>query len=196
MRHCLWVLLAILALTSQALAGSTADATGTSEPAAMESVQTAAPAVPQVYRISSGDLLSITTWGDDRFTLDCQVNGRGSISFPELGDVPVAGMTCGEAKDRLEQGPARLSQAPSRGGRDQAVWRAWDQRLCPGRSRQARGVPDRQHWRRDGGAGGRGRYHPQRQRPDHCPQGPYGRVSHHRFGEGGLDHQAQPRSGT
>jgi len=104
MRHSLWVLLAIIALTSQALAGSTADATGTSEPAATESVRTAAPAVSQVYRISSGDILSITTWGDDHFTLDCQVNGQGSISFLELGDVPVAGMTCSEAKDRLEQG--------------------------------------------------------------------------------------------
>ena len=40
------------------------------------------------------------------------MNGRGSVSFPELGDVPVAGMTCSEAKDRLERGLRAYLKSP------------------------------------------------------------------------------------
>lgn len=56
-----------------------------------------------VYRIASGDVVSISVWGQDRFSQDCQVNGAGTVSYPLLGDIHAAGLTCLELQDELQR---------------------------------------------------------------------------------------------
>jgi polysaccharide export outer membrane protein len=58
---------------------------------------------PQAYRIASGDTISISVWGQDRFSQECQVNGAGTISYPLLGDVCAAGLTCLDLQDQLQR---------------------------------------------------------------------------------------------
>jgi len=55
------------------------------------------------YRIGSGDILNISTWKEEDFTLD-QVLVRidGKISFPLLGDVQASGMTPLQIKEEIE----------------------------------------------------------------------------------------------
>jgi len=80
-------------------AGNEAVAGGATAPVAAASP---APA-PSVYRISPGDVLSITVWGDEEFSRECQVNAAGTISYPLLGDVPAIGLTCSEFEGRLSE---------------------------------------------------------------------------------------------
>ncbi len=68
--------IAVLALAQTAF--------GAPEPASAPSASTPGPAavLSQPYRVSPGDVLSVATLGEERFTQDCPVNGTGSISFP------------------------------------------------------------------------------------------------------------------
>jgi polysaccharide export outer membrane protein len=70
------------------------------------------PVATEAYRISSGDLLSITVWGEDRFTQECQVNGSGTISYPLLGDVPAARATCSELQAHLQENLQKYLKRP------------------------------------------------------------------------------------
>ncbi len=70
------------------------------------------PTRPEVYKISLGDTLAIIVWGEERFTQDCQVNGSGTISYPILGDVPVAGLTCQELQLRLQERLSKYLKRP------------------------------------------------------------------------------------
>ncbi len=90
--------LALLAVGS-AEAGGEAVAGDAAAPVAPA---TTSPAV-SVYRISSGDVLSITVWGAEEFSRECPVNAAGTISYPLLGDVPATGLTCSEFEDRLSE---------------------------------------------------------------------------------------------
>jgi polysaccharide export outer membrane protein len=51
------------------------------------------PATPQQYRISKGDKVKISTFGEDRFSGEFLVHGDGKITFPLFGDIPAAGLT-------------------------------------------------------------------------------------------------------
>lgn len=53
------------------------------------------------YRVGSGDVLEINVFGNDDLTRTPTVQTTGTISFPLLGEVPVAGMTVGEVKQKL-----------------------------------------------------------------------------------------------
>jgi polysaccharide export outer membrane protein len=68
--------------------------------------------VPEGYRISTGDVLTIITVGEERFSQECQVNGSGTISFPVLGDVPTAGLTCAELQASLASGLSKYLRHP------------------------------------------------------------------------------------
>ena len=102
MRHGVLVVLGVLALIGPARCQPAPGADGEARSGPPPAVQPAA-SEPKVYRISSGDVLSIATWGEERFTQDCQVNGSGTISFPVIGDIRVAGITCAELQSNLEK---------------------------------------------------------------------------------------------
>jgi len=67
------------------------------------SAEATAPPLERAYRITSGDVVSIAVWGQDRFTQECQVNGSGTISYPLLGDLRAAGLTCLELQAALQE---------------------------------------------------------------------------------------------
>lgn len=60
------------------------------------------------YRLSRGDVLSVAVYGEPDLSRDLTVNDNGSVSFPLVGEVPLSGLTTGEARDvlteRLKQG--------------------------------------------------------------------------------------------
>lgn len=60
----------------------------------------AAPAVGQDYRIAPDDVLRIQVYHEPGLSLeDAQVTAAGMVRMPLIGDVPVAGLSAGEASD-------------------------------------------------------------------------------------------------
>ncbi|WP_432462964.1 SLBB domain-containing protein [Agarivorans sp. QJM3NY_33] len=55
------------------------------------------------YRLGPGDTLVVQLFGKENNKFEFRVNRYGSISFPELGPVNIAGLTFSEAKDLLSQ---------------------------------------------------------------------------------------------
>ena len=51
--------------------------------------------------------------GEETFTRECQVNGAGAISYPKLGDLAAAGLTCEELQTSLEEGLRTYLKHPS-----------------------------------------------------------------------------------
>lgn len=59
-----------------------------------------APAVGQDYRIAPDDVLRIQVYHEPGLSLeDAQVTAAGMVRMPLIGDVPVAGLSAGEASD-------------------------------------------------------------------------------------------------
>ena len=61
------------------------------------------------YRMGTGDVLHITVYGQPDLTTDARVGENGSITFPLIGDVKLAGST-------PAQGEAEIAQRLSKGG--------------------------------------------------------------------------------
>jgi polysaccharide export outer membrane protein len=60
-----------------------------------------APTPAPEYRLGAGDVLDVIVFGNDDLTRTTTVQTTGSISLPLLGEVPVAGLTVSEAKQKL-----------------------------------------------------------------------------------------------
>lgn len=60
-----------------------------------------APTAAPEYRLGAGDVLEVTVFGNDDLSRTTTVQTTGSISLPLLGEVPVAGLTVSEAKQKL-----------------------------------------------------------------------------------------------
>lgn len=59
-------------------------------------------AVPERdYRLSAGDKLKITVFGEEQLTGENEVGAAGSVTMPLIGEVPARGMTVGEFTDSL-----------------------------------------------------------------------------------------------
>ena len=101
-RYAIYAALAILALAAPGLGASGMDAAADPAffPSSVLPRQPSAP--PQAYRIASGDVLSITVWGQEHLSQECEVNASGTISYPLLGDIPAAGSTCFELQAALQ----------------------------------------------------------------------------------------------
>ena len=74
---------------------------GTPSPAAPEASPTPAPTPAPEYRLGAGDVLEVIVFGNDDLSRTTTVQTTGSISLPLLGEVPVAGLTVAEAKQKL-----------------------------------------------------------------------------------------------
>jgi len=71
-------------------------------PAAAPSPSPSAAATPAPeYRLGAGDVLEVIVFGNDDLSRTTTVQTTGSISLPLLGEVPVAGLTVSEAKQKL-----------------------------------------------------------------------------------------------
>ena len=60
-----------------------------------------AAADPDAYRVGVGDKLGITVFGHPDLSLAVEVRGDGSINYPLVGDVHVAGQTPAEIDERI-----------------------------------------------------------------------------------------------
>jgi polysaccharide export outer membrane protein len=58
---------------------------------------------PFELRLGPGDRLHVSVWGEDKLTRDLDVGPDGSIAFPLIGDVQVAGLTLDELRIELAQ---------------------------------------------------------------------------------------------
>jgi polysaccharide export outer membrane protein len=58
-------------------------------------------AVKGEYEVGAGDVLEVTVFGNDDLSRICTVQTDGSISFPLLGQVQVAGLTVAEIQRKL-----------------------------------------------------------------------------------------------
>ena len=57
-----------------------------------------ASAKPGDYRLGAGDLLKIVVFDHDEFSVDARVSQTGNITFPLVGQVPVAGLSARDAE--------------------------------------------------------------------------------------------------
>lgn len=84
----------ILALAPAALAGCAGQ-----DPLAGSG---AAPPPATAFRLSPGDKIKVTTYGEVALTSDFEVSPNGTIAFPLLGEVKAAGLETGELSRSLE----------------------------------------------------------------------------------------------
>jgi polysaccharide export outer membrane protein len=60
-----------------------------------------APATPPDYRVGPGDVLEITVFDNTDLSRTPTIQTNGVLAFPLLGEVPVAGLTVAEVKQKL-----------------------------------------------------------------------------------------------
>lgn len=56
------------------------------------------------YHLGSGDKIKIQVYGEDQMTMETKLTDAGTIIYPFLGEVRVAGMTVGQLADHIVQG--------------------------------------------------------------------------------------------
>jgi polysaccharide biosynthesis/export protein len=61
-------------------------------------VLTHASAKPEDYQLGAGDLLKIAVFDHDELGIDARISQSGNITFPLIGQVPVAGLSTREAE--------------------------------------------------------------------------------------------------
>ncbi|MFG0454080.1 SLBB domain-containing protein [Shewanella mangrovisoli] len=59
--------------------------------------------VPSEYLVGPGDNIKVQLYGKENKEYDLVINREGVIQFPELGPIPVAGLTFSELRDTLSQ---------------------------------------------------------------------------------------------
>src|SRR6266850_2484055 len=55
------------------------------------------------YRLGAGDLLKIVVFDHDELSVDARISQTGNITFPLVGQVPVAGLSTRDAELLLAQ---------------------------------------------------------------------------------------------
>ncbi len=58
-------------------------------------------AIDATYRLKAGDALNISVWGEETLQKDTKVLPDGSITFPLVGRIDVAGATAAEVEKRV-----------------------------------------------------------------------------------------------
>lgn len=58
----------------------------------------------QDYLLGAGDVLHVSVYQNPDLTMDTRVNENGTVSFPLLGSVQLAGLSVGQAERKLEDG--------------------------------------------------------------------------------------------
>ncbi|WP_293714682.1 SLBB domain-containing protein [uncultured Parabacteroides sp.] len=58
---------------------------------------------PRNYPLSAGDELQINVWGDSELNLQLTVSPDGTIIIPNVGPVPISGLTVEQAENRIRQ---------------------------------------------------------------------------------------------
>jgi polysaccharide export outer membrane protein len=56
------------------------------------------------YHLDSGDLISIKVFGENDFSLETRLSDAGTISYPFLGELQLAGLSAGEVEELITSG--------------------------------------------------------------------------------------------
>lgn len=56
------------------------------------------------YTVGSGDTIRILVFGEDDLTIESQLTDAGTLSYPFLGELELAGLTVGDIKKKITQG--------------------------------------------------------------------------------------------
>lgn len=64
------------------------------------------------YRLRPGDVLRIRVWGQEEFSGEFQVDERGIIEYPLLGEVDTRDLSIGALRDTVRAGLGRLFRDP------------------------------------------------------------------------------------
>jgi polysaccharide export outer membrane protein len=67
---------------------------------------------PAQYRLAHGDKVKVTVFNEPDFSGEFQVNDGGRVAFPMIGEVPAAGASVDEFKDRLSTRLRRTVREP------------------------------------------------------------------------------------
>ena len=100
------LVVALLALSGVGNAAQTASLTVTS-PSLASATPTAAPGAPpataeaRLESLGMGDMVRVTVFRNPDLTTEARVSERGTIVFPMVGEIPVAGLTPSEAGARI-----------------------------------------------------------------------------------------------
>jgi polysaccharide biosynthesis/export protein len=93
-RIILWLALAMLALLGSATTGSATTVSATTSSA---NTVPATASVPGEYVLATGDLVRVTVYDHPDLNTETRVSQQGSILFPLVGEVVVAGQTASQA---------------------------------------------------------------------------------------------------
>ena len=55
------------------------------------------------YLVGSGDVVRITVWGHDSLSRTDAVSPQGTLAFPLIGEIPVAGLTTAQVETRIRE---------------------------------------------------------------------------------------------
>lgn len=64
------------------------------------------------YQMRPGDVLRILVWGQETFSGEFQVDERGIIEYPLLGEINTEGLTIGDLRTRIREGIAQMFREP------------------------------------------------------------------------------------
>lgn len=67
-------------------------------------LQADGPAAERVYRLSAGDLIAIQVFGQADLSPQVKISERGTIPYPFLGELTLAGLTIAEAETLIHDG--------------------------------------------------------------------------------------------
>jgi len=56
------------------------------------------------YRLGSGDMIKVLVYDESDLTLEAQLIDSGTLNFPFLGELEVAGLTVGELQSKIHDG--------------------------------------------------------------------------------------------
>ena len=67
----------------------------------------------QDYLLQAGDLVEIKVYKEDDMDRTLRISTNGSVTFPLIGNIKIAGLTVSEAENRLEQALQSYLKTPS-----------------------------------------------------------------------------------
>src|SRR6188768_1401585 len=94
------LLIALAAATLPAAAQTTAAYTA---PAATPPADARTASLERMETLGMGDMVRVTVFRNPDLTTEARVSERGTILFPMLGEVPLAGLTPSQAGQRIAQ---------------------------------------------------------------------------------------------
>lgn len=68
--------------------------------------------ISSTYHLRPGDILKIVVWGQDAYSGDYQIDERGVLEYPVIGELTVGDLTVAQLRDRIRQGLETIFNSP------------------------------------------------------------------------------------